>query len=89
VNCAANFLFGQSDDYTFDLPPMAEAQDVPPITARFGTGRGLEAGVVPIGFEQQRCIGQRSAAIDEGRVHKRVITDRTLRFRSQTRSTNR
>jgi hypothetical protein len=89
VNCAANFLFGQGDDHPFDLPPVAKAQDVTLVPACFGARRGLEPGVVALGLEQQCGIGQRTAAIDEGRVHWSLIIQRTLLFGSQTRLTKR
>jgi hypothetical protein len=71
VNCAAYFLIGQGHDHALDLPPVAEAQDISSVAARFSSGGCFETGVVAIGFEQQRGISQRPAAIDEGHVHER------------------
>ena len=38
----------------------AEAQDIALVPAGLGTGGRLEAGIVTVGFKQQRCIRQRS-----------------------------
>jgi len=69
MNRAAHFLFGQGDDDPFDLPPVAEAHDIALVAAVLGTRRGLEAGVVTIGLDQQRRIRKSHAAGDERHVH--------------------
>ena len=69
MHCSAHFLFGQGDDDPFDLPPVAEAQHIALVAAVLGARRRLEPSVVAIGLDQQRRIGERQAAGDEGHVH--------------------
>jgi len=71
VDRAPDFLFGQGDDHSLDLPPVAEAHDIALVAAVLGARRGLEPGVVAKGFDQQGRIGQGRPASDEGHVHGR------------------
>ena len=68
---AADFLVGERDDHALDLPPMAEAQYIALVAAVLGTSRGLEPGVIAIGFEQQRGVREGCSAVNEWRVHGR------------------
>ena len=72
MNRAANFPHSQGDDHPLDLPPVAETQHIALVAAVLGTRRGLETGVVAIGLDQQRRIGERQSAGNEGHVHEDI-----------------
>ena len=71
---SAHFFVGKCCDDTFDLPPVAESEDVPRITAAFRAGGGLQPGIVAEPVEQVRCLFKGKASGDEGRVHGRSLT---------------
>ena len=45
--------------------------DIALVAAVFGASRGLEPGVIAIGFEQQRGVREGCSAVNEWRVHGR------------------
>ena len=71
---SAHFFVGKCRDDTFDLPPMAESQDIARVTAAFGARRGLQPGVVAEAVDEVRSLGKGKASGDEGRVHGPLLT---------------
>ena len=71
---SAHFFVGKCCDDTFDLPPMAESQDIARVAAAFRARGGLQPGVVAEPIEQVRCLFKGMASGDEGRVHGRSLT---------------
>lgn len=67
----ADLFAGQSCDHPFDLPPVTKARDIAEIAAALGPRGGLESGVVAETLDQLVGVGEREAAMDEGRVHVR------------------
>lgn len=74
MNRSAHFFVGKCCDDTFDLPPMAESQDIARVAAAFRARGGLQPGVVAEPIEQVRCLFKGNATGDEGRVHGRSLT---------------
>src|SRR5438128_11070868 len=74
VNGAADFVAAQCRDDALDLPPVAEAGDIPVVTAALGARRSLEARIIAIARHELGRVGQRRAAVNEGAVHARSIT---------------
>ena len=77
---SAHFLLAQGDDDALDLPPVAEAHDIALVAAVLGARRRFKAGVVALGFDEQRGIHECRASGDEGHVHGRPLTRRFLQL---------
>ena len=75
---AAHFFAGQRRDDPFDLPPMAEAQDVAVVAAALGADGGFEAGVVTEAVDQLGSLVEREPAGDVRRVHAKAINPARL-----------
>jgi hypothetical protein len=78
---AGNLLIAKGRDHPFNLPPVAEPDDIAEVTARFRTRRRFEAGIVAERFNQQGGVGQCGATGDEGRVHGRCTNPAPLSSR--------
>ena len=58
VDASADFVAGERDDDSFDLAPVAEANDVAGVAAELGARGGLEPGVVAEAFDKLGGVGQ-------------------------------
>src|SRR5436305_4608613 len=78
VDGAADLFAAQRGDHPLDLAPMAEAHDIAVVAAALGAGGGFEARVVAIVGDEIRGIGKHAAAMNEGHVHRPILTPRRL-----------
>ena len=85
VNRTENFLVRQGDDHPFDLPPMAEFQDIAIVAAGLGARSSLEPGVIAVSLQKQCSVGKGRSAVDVGRVHSPPVIQPTFLFRTQIR----
>lgn len=87
MNGTLHFFAGESCNHPLDLPPMAEAHDVPFVAAALRARRRLEPSVISITLDQIGRVGKREATMDEKAFHARVLNPRLV-SRLPTNSVN-
>lgn len=66
---SAHFFVGQCRDDTFNLPPMAESQNIARVPALLSSRGGLQSGVIAKTVDEVGSLCKGKAAGDEGRIH--------------------
>ena len=69
VNGAGDFVAAERSNHALDLPPVAEARDIPVVAAALGAHRGLETGVVAKALDQLGGVAQGATPMDERTIH--------------------
>jgi len=76
-------------DDPFDVPPMAKMSDVADVSGGICSRRGLDGRFVAITLDELRCVGQGTAAMNEGNVHSPRIARHPFRDCRRASSTRR
>ena len=72
MNGALHFIAAERRNDPLDLPPMAEARDVPVVAASLRPSRRFETGVIAVTVDEIGGIGQCDTVVDEETVHEKA-----------------
>jgi hypothetical protein len=75
VDGSKDLVAVQRRNHPLDLPPMAETGDISVSAAAMSTRGRLKNSVSPKALHQLGGVGQSGAAVDEGRVHAKALTE--------------